>query len=50
MRRVTVNLVNLSEAAAVHGYDEVDLNKIKTMQSFEFYMGESPKRETKVWW
>lgn len=47
VRRVTVNLVNLAQAADLHGYDEVDLNKIKTMQGFEFYKGESPKRGAK---
>lgn len=44
VRRVTVNLVNLAEAAMAHGYDEVNLDNVKTMSGFEFYKGEIPKR------
>ncbi|ULJ59995.1 hypothetical protein [Wielerella bovis] len=44
VRRITVNLV---QAADLNGYDEVDLNQIKTMQGFEFYKGEIPKRGVK---
>lgn len=47
VRRVTVNLVNLSEAAAVHGYDYANLASVGKMQGFEFYMGEVPKRGVK---
>lgn len=48
VRRVTVNLVNLAEAAMVHGYDEVNLDNVKTMSGFEFYKGEIPKRGVKA--
>lgn len=48
VRRVTVNLVNLSETAAVNGLDSVNLADVKQMQGFEFYRGESPKRGAKT--
>ena len=44
VRRVTVNLVNLAEAAAVAGVDTLDMAALKRLPGFEFYRGESPKR------
>ena len=44
VRRVTVNLVNLAEAAAVAGVDALDMAGLKRLPGFEFYRGESPKR------
>ena len=44
VRRVTVNLVNLAEAAAVAGVDTLDMAELKRLPGFEFYRGESPKR------
>ncbi|RRD90084.1 AAA family ATPase [Conchiformibius steedae] len=48
VRRVTVNLVNLAEAAAVNGYESADMGSIAKMQGFEFYKGEVPKRGVRV--
>ncbi len=41
---MTVNLVNLAEAAAVAGVDTLDMAALKRLPGFEFYRGESPKR------
>ena len=48
VRRVTVNLVNLAEAAAVAGVDALDMAGLKRLPGFEFYRGESPKRGVKA--
>ena len=48
VRRVTVNLVNLAEAAAVVGVDTLDMAGLKRLPGFEFYRGESPKRGVKA--
>lgn len=48
VRRVTVNLVNLAEAAAVNDYESADMDSITKMQDFEFYKGEVPKRGVRV--
>lgn len=48
VRRVTVNLVNLSEAAAIHGLDKADLDSVRQLSGFEFYRGEIPKRGVKA--
>lgn len=48
VRRVTVNLVNLAEAAAVAGVDTLDMAGLKRLPGFEFYRGESPKRGVKA--
>ena len=49
VRRVTVNLVNLAEAAAVAGVDTLDMAAgLKRLPGFEFYRGESPKRGVKA--
>lgn len=44
VRRVTVNLVNLDEAAAANGYDYANMASVEKMPGFEFYKGEVPKR------
>ena len=48
VRRVTVNLVNLAEAAAMNNLDAVELGSLKSLGGFEFYKGESPKRSVKA--
>lgn len=48
VRRVTVNLVNLAEAAAVAGVDALDMAGLKRLPRFEFYRGESLKRGVKA--
>lgn len=45
VRRVTVNLVNLSEDAAVRGLDSISLPEI---DKNKLYQGEAPKRGAKV--
>lgn len=47
VRRVTVNLVNLAEAAAIKGLDEINKDTLKQLTGFEFYTGENPKRGVK---
>ena len=47
VRRVTVNLVNLVQAADLNGYDYANLASVSKMQGFEFYKGEVPKRGAK---
>ena len=47
VRRVTVNLVNLVQAADLNGYDYANLASVSKMQGFEFYQGEVPKRGAK---
>lgn len=48
VRRVTVNLVNLADAAAANGYDYANMASIGKMAGFEFYKGEVPKRGVRV--
>ena len=48
VRRVTVNLVNLAEAAAIGGLEQLDMGNLKNLAGFEFYKGESPKRGVKA--
>ena len=48
VRRVTVNLVNLAEAAAMNNLEAVDMGSLKSMGGFEFYKGESPKRNIRI--
>lgn len=48
VRRVTVNLVNLAQAAAANSLKELNLGSLKTLGGFEFYQGESPKRGAKA--
>ena len=48
VRRVTVNLVNLAEAAAMNNLDAVELGSLKSLGGFEFYKGESPKRNIRI--
>ena len=48
VRRVTVNLVNLAEAAAMNNLEAVDMGSLKSMGEFELYKGESPKRNIRI--
>lgn len=48
VRRVTVNLVNLAQSAALQGITELNLSSLKDLGGFEFYQGESPKRGGRV--
>ena len=48
VRRVTVNLVNLAEAAAMNNLATVELGNLKSLGGFEFYKGESPKRNIRI--
>ena len=48
VRRVTVNLVNLAEAAAMNNLEAVDMGSLKSMGGFELYKGESPKRNIRI--
>ena len=47
-RRVTVNLVNLAEVAAMNNLEAVDMGSLKSMGGFALYKGESSKRNIRI--